>query len=182
MKNYYEILEVNERASKEIIDNSYNILVNKYHPEKYDGEAKKLMEERLKEINEAYAVISDDFLREQYDKERSRAQENNYQARRSNTEYQKEKEVEEEPKKTLYEKVKARKKVKAKSKIGTMAGLADVTKEVFSNVPKLNKKPQFTKKGVLAFLAAVAIVVAVIVILWFIPFTNGFIKSFLLLD
>ena len=33
MKNYYEILEVNENASKEVIDKAYKVLAKKYHPD-----------------------------------------------------------------------------------------------------------------------------------------------------
>ena len=35
MKNYYEILEVNEHASKEIIEKAYRTLVKRYHPDLY---------------------------------------------------------------------------------------------------------------------------------------------------
>ncbi|MBO6244107.1 MAG: DnaJ domain-containing protein, partial [Clostridia bacterium] len=33
MKNYYEILEINENASQEIIEKVYKVLVKKYHPD-----------------------------------------------------------------------------------------------------------------------------------------------------
>ena len=33
MKNYYEILEVNEKASDEIIEKAYKVLVKRYHPD-----------------------------------------------------------------------------------------------------------------------------------------------------
>ena len=33
MKNYYEILEVSENASDEIIDRAYRVLAKKYHPD-----------------------------------------------------------------------------------------------------------------------------------------------------
>ena len=38
MKNYYEILEVNPKASKEVIEKSYFVLVNRYHPDLYTWE------------------------------------------------------------------------------------------------------------------------------------------------
>ena len=72
-------------------------------------------------------------------------------------------------------------KRKNRPKIGTAAGLRDVTEEVFKNMPKIQfKKP--TKKAALSMIAAIAIVVIIGVILWFIPFTNGFMRSFLLLN
>ena len=33
MKNYYEILQVNENASIEIIEKAYKVLAKKYHPD-----------------------------------------------------------------------------------------------------------------------------------------------------
>lgn len=69
MKNYYEILEVNPKASKEIIEKAYKVLVKKYHPDLYTGEKQKYAEKKIKEINEAYNVLADEFLKEQYDNE-----------------------------------------------------------------------------------------------------------------
>ena len=37
MKDYYGILEVNEKASPEIIDKAYKTLVKKYHPDLYSS-------------------------------------------------------------------------------------------------------------------------------------------------
>ena len=67
MKNYYELLEVNPRASREIIEKAYKILAKKCHPDLYVGEERIYAEKKLRDLNEAYHVLSDDFLREQYD-------------------------------------------------------------------------------------------------------------------
>lgn len=69
MKNYYEILEVNKKASKEVIEKAYKVLVKKYHPDLNAGKSKKYAEEKLKEINEAYSVLTNEFMKEQYDAE-----------------------------------------------------------------------------------------------------------------
>ena len=69
MKKYYEILEVNPKASIEVIEKAYKVLVKKYHPDAYEGEGKIYAEQRLRDINEAYKILSDEFLREQYDAE-----------------------------------------------------------------------------------------------------------------
>ena len=53
MKNYYEILEVNEHASQEIIEKAYKILVKKYHPDLYTGEESIYAEQKVRELNEA---------------------------------------------------------------------------------------------------------------------------------
>ena len=64
--NYYEILEVSTNASKEVIKNAYRALIKKYHPDSYTGN-KQYAENKLKEINEAYEVLSDDNKRLLYD-------------------------------------------------------------------------------------------------------------------
>lgn len=68
MKNYYEILEVDKNASKEIIDKAYKTLVKKYHPDLKTDFEKIEAESKIKEINEAYDILSDKFKREEYNK------------------------------------------------------------------------------------------------------------------
>ena len=77
MKNYYEILEVNEHASQEIIEKAYKILVKKYHPDLYTGEERVYAEQKVRELNEAYQVLSDDFLKSQYDLELKKTKDEN---------------------------------------------------------------------------------------------------------
>ena len=69
MKNYYEILEVNQKASKEVIEKAYKVLVKKYHPDLHKNQKQVELDKKIKEINEAYEVLSNDFLREQYNLE-----------------------------------------------------------------------------------------------------------------
>ena len=63
-KTYYEILEVDKKASQEDIKSAYRRLVILYHPDK-----NKLpeAEEIFKGIAEAYSVLSDPGKRKQYD-------------------------------------------------------------------------------------------------------------------
>ena len=63
-RDYYEILGVKRTASDDEIKRSYRKLAMKYHPDKNPN--KKEAEERFKEINEAYAVLSDPEKRKQY--------------------------------------------------------------------------------------------------------------------
>ena len=63
-KDYYEILNVSRNASKEEIKKAYRKLAKKYHPDINKSEG---AQQRLKEINEAYSVLSDDKKRSQYD-------------------------------------------------------------------------------------------------------------------
>lgn len=68
MKNYYELLEVSEKASPEVIKKAYITLVKKYHPDLQPDGEKKSAEEKIKEINEAYEVLSDKTKKESYDR------------------------------------------------------------------------------------------------------------------
>ncbi|MEW5796360.1 MAG: DnaJ C-terminal domain-containing protein [Candidatus Zixiibacteriota bacterium] len=64
-KDFYKVLGVSEDASKEQIRKVYRQLAKKYHPDRNKGD--KTAEAKFKELQEAYAVLSDDKQREQYD-------------------------------------------------------------------------------------------------------------------
>jgi len=64
-RDYYEILEVQRNASKDELKKAYRTLALKYHPDRNKSPG---AEEKFKEISEAYAVLSDDQKRVQYDK------------------------------------------------------------------------------------------------------------------
>ena len=68
MINYYEVLEVSEKASEEVIEKAYKVLAKKYHPDLQPKENKKIAEEKMKVINEAYEVLSNITKRETFDK------------------------------------------------------------------------------------------------------------------
>lgn len=66
-KNYYEILEVDVKASKEIIEKAFKVLAKRYHPDTQSEDKKDWAEEKFKELNEAYEVLSNDESRKNYD-------------------------------------------------------------------------------------------------------------------
>jgi molecular chaperone DnaJ len=61
-KDYYKTLGVDRRADEKTIKTAYRRLARKHHPDVNKGNA-----ERFKEINEAYAVLSDPEKRKRYD-------------------------------------------------------------------------------------------------------------------
>lgn len=65
-KDYYKILGVDRKASTDEIRSAYRKLAMKYHPDKNPGDKKA--EDKFKEINEAYQVLSDDQKRAHYDR------------------------------------------------------------------------------------------------------------------
>lgn len=63
--NYYELLEVSEKSSPEVITGAYKALVKKYHP---DVSKDARANEKMKSINLAYEVLTDPKKRAEYDR------------------------------------------------------------------------------------------------------------------
>jgi len=64
-KDYYGVLGVDKKASKDNNKKAFRKLARKYHPDVDPGD--KASEQKFKEINEAYEVLSDSKKRQQYD-------------------------------------------------------------------------------------------------------------------
>jgi len=64
-RDYYKILEVDRKATQAEIKKAYRKLARKYHPDLNPGD--KAAEAKFKEIQEAYAVLSNTKKRSQYD-------------------------------------------------------------------------------------------------------------------
>ncbi len=64
-KDYYKTLGVERKASVDDIRKAYRKLAMQFHPDKNPGDKKS--EEKFKEINEAYQVLSDEQKRARYD-------------------------------------------------------------------------------------------------------------------
>ena len=67
-KDYYAILQVHPRAEPEVIEAAYRRLSRKYHPD-VSGQADA--GQRMRELNEAFEVLSDPARRSAYDRHRS---------------------------------------------------------------------------------------------------------------
>ncbi len=184
MKDYYGILEVNEKASQEIIEKAYKTLVKKYHPDLYSSVQKREAEIKLKDINEAYNILSDSFLRAQYDlelqKEKIRAQtsrnvsEENTQNYKQNATQKRNENISgnrRKKAKTQY--------VRNKSNVGTIFGIADLVKDLWTNRPQKRERKKMNKTDWIAIGLTIVVVFIIGVILWFIPFTNGWMRQLL---
>ena len=64
-KDFYKVLGVDEKASKEEIKRAYRKLAQQYHPDANKGD--ETAERRFKEISEAHSILSNDEKRKEYD-------------------------------------------------------------------------------------------------------------------
>lgn len=173
MKDYYEILEVSNKASAEVIEKSYKVLAKKYHPDVQNTSSKYLAEETLKDINEAYSVLSDPHLRQAYDREYSKMHGSlNYENNYTKYEYPKE---EPQPQKTQKQNT---------NKVNSSgAGIVGIIKNIIQSFKDL-KNPEARKQHadefsqkLIALGLTVVIMAAVILILWNIPLTRSWITG-----
>lgn len=182
MKNYYKILEVSENASIEVIDKAYRVLVKKYHPDLRGNTI--AAQNKIKEINEAYNVLSDSFLKEQYDKElrqeMSQNNTNNFQEsdysrmyrereRQKYKSHQLENEDNEESINTGEEKVQKQKK---KNEVGTSMGIVNLVKSLFRYRPTKDSIKSLKKVDGLALILTIIVMIGLGLLLYFLPFTH----------
>lgn len=191
MKNYYEILEVNKKASKEVIEKAYKVLVKKYHPDLYSGQKKNYAEEKIKEINEAYSVLTDEFMKEQYDAELEKQEqedlykkynqkqnENTQRNMNSTNNVHRENKSHKSQQNNNEEAEDFNERMK-RHKVGSFGGIVELCKELYKNKPKRDEMKEITKKDVIALILTIVVVILILVALWYIPFTNGWIRQLL---
>ena len=196
MKDYYGILEVNEKASPEIIEKAYRTLVKKYHPDLYSSIEKIEAEKKLKDINEAYNILSDSFLRSQYDleleKERNRIQMNNnafdqnafHQNTLNHNIQNNQQTVNQKRTENIFGNKRKKQKTeyvknKNKNNVGTIFGLVDLVKDLWVNKSPKGERKKMDKTDWLAVGLTIVALLILGVILWFIPFTNGWMRQLL---
>ena len=179
MKNLYEVLEVSQNASKEVIEKAYKVLAKKYHPDvQITQEDKKIAEVKMKEINDAYDILSDEVKRQEYDKE---------------LQYELDK-IEEEKFNEKIQDISIQSDVqpqyenKQDYEVGNVENLKDIQKEINKAYGKAYRdylrsrgykiKEPWTWKRFLKLLEVIGIIIVIIIILWFLPPTHKIIMDF----
>ncbi len=178
MKNYYEILEVNKKASKEIIEKAYRVLEKRYHQDLYNSKEGDNVEQKIRDINEAYKILSDDFLREQYDSEMQKERDYNEQFKNRMKKQYTEKKEHEKQFLNLSKTKQQNKETQEVYNIGTLSSMSDLIKEIFSTILSRKKEKKRIQKEDIKAAALTAIIMIIFgIILWLIPATRGFIRS-----
>lgn len=65
--NYYEILQVDKKASQDVIEKAFKVLAKQYHPDTQPEDKKQWAEQQFKELNNAYEILSNSEKRAEYD-------------------------------------------------------------------------------------------------------------------
>lgn len=76
MKDYYDILGVKKDSSQDDIKKAYRKLAKEYHPDKNNGD--KQLEEKFKEVSEAYENIGNEESRKKYDNKQNHTDFSNF--------------------------------------------------------------------------------------------------------
>ena len=180
MKNYYKILEVNENASIEVIEKAYKVLVKKYHPDLQANNPDA--EKKIREINEAYNVLSDQFLKEQYDQELQQQSnaynQNNYQESDYSRLYKEKQKLKYQLAHERYDKERIemqKKAVEREAQEGNDSsanGMVSILRGLIKYRPTMENIKELKKVDLLALALTIVIVITIGIILYFLPFTH----------
>ncbi|MFR2534241.1 MAG: J domain-containing protein [Clostridia bacterium] len=195
MTNFYEILEVSQNASKEVIEKAYRVLVKKYHPDLQKPEDKVAAEEKMKQINDAYDTLMDEEKRNAYDEELKmqrkrqlqeqeqqwREKQDRVQTQESNIERVYKQETNGEPIPLTKEQIKWQEKTRRQA-------AKEINKEIQNAYAKAYNdywrsrgyrvKEPWTWKRVGDLFKVLAIIIIIMVAIWFFPPTHDWLMQF----
>ena len=202
-RTLYEILEVSENASPEIIEKAYKTLAKKYHPDLQEEANKSKAEAMMKKINEAYDVLGNEEKRKTYNAEleAKREQEeierqstqgfqgynngnmqyqngnyanySNNNVNNQNANYNYEKERLKYEKKLQAEELKQRQKMQDNLNKEYQNAYENYLRSLGYKI-----KHKWTKENTRDLLITIGILIVVFVILWFIPPTHDWLVNF----
>lgn len=196
MTNYYEILEVSEKASKEVIEKAYRVLAKKYHPDGKPQEEKLKAENKMKQINEAYEILSNVEKRKQYDEELQIQRQMEEESRRKQEQETYERMLQEEKIQEIEQQKNAiSPQIKTKENSANMEEedfRKETAKAINEQIQKAYKqayndywrsrgykiKEKWTWKKTKEMMAIFIIILLIILFLWFFPPTHELLISF----
>ena len=193
----YEVLEVSENASAEVIEKAYKVLAKKYHPDLQSEANKKSAENKMKKINEAYDILGNEEKRKEYDRtleqqrreeklkqemelERQRLEKEEYnQQNQVGSDINNTNETELQRQLREYEKDLKRKEMQQRQKM--QENLNREYENAYYNYLRslgYKVKHRITKENVRDFLIVIVIMIGIIAALWFIPPTHNWMVNF----
>ena len=195
----YEVLEVSENASAEVIEKAYKVLAKKYHPDLQSEANKKSAENKMKKINEAYDILGNEEKRKEYDKaleqereeqrlkqemelerqriEKEQANQASYMNEYSDVNTKNETELQRQLRE--YEKDLKRKEMQRMQKM--QENLNREYENAYYNYLRslgYKVKRRITKERVRDFFITIGVMILIITALWFIPPTHDWLVSF----
>ena len=197
----YEILEVSENASAEVIEKAYKVLVKKYHPDLQVKEEKQAAEKKMKQINEAYEILGDEIKRKEYNLKLKLEREKQTLNYKQNVEYERNREAKyaqnytsnkyqtnhrEEQVNDDYEKerINYEEKLKREEEIQRRKMQENLNKEyenAYNNYLSslgYRIKHRWTKENIKDFIIVISIMAVIITILWLFPPTHEWMVNF----
>ena len=189
----YEVLEVSEKASDEVIEKAYKVLVKKYHPDLQSDSQKESAEEKMKEINKAYDVLGDSEKRKEYDAKLLQERElEKIKEEQKQDSYKNEEKVTRnvnknvgndnffyEQKRKEYEQRLKEEEYKQRQKM--QENLNKEYENAYYNYLKslgYKIKHKWTKENIRDFIIVIIIMAIIVTILWFIPPSHDWIVDF----
>ena len=194
----YEILQVSENASEEIIEKAYKVLAKKYHPDLQQEADKKNAEAMMKKINEAYEILGNKEKRVEYDNqlqaERKQEEANTYttDTQKANNNYtninyntnvvnnkNQNNNFDYEAEKLRYEKKLQQEELRQRKKM--QENLNKEYEDAYYNYLRslgYKVKHKWTKQNFIDLIIVLAIMAIIFVILWFIPVTHDWMVNF----
>lgn len=167
-KTLYEVLEVSENASAEVIEKAYKVLAKKYHPDLQSPGDKQNAENKMKQINEAYEILGNEEKRKEYDRQLQQEREeakieqeaSSYEREKYSMKLQKE---EEQQRKEMQEKLDK-----------------EYENAYYNYLRSLGYKVKhrWTKENVKDIFIVIIIMAIIITALWFIPPSHDWIVNF----
>lgn len=195
----YEVLEVSENASPEIIEKAYKVLVKKYHPDLQKVSEKQKAEEKMKKINEAYDILGNEEKRKKYDQElrqkREAEKEKYYQEQKlkdsqvneiyyaqnynSNIQNESKEDYAFEKEKIKYQEKLRKEELKQRKKM--QENLNKEYENAYSNYLRslgYKVKHSWSKENIIDLFIVLVIMAVIITALWFIPPTHDWMVNF----
>lgn len=188
MSNLYELLEVSEKASKEVIEKAYKVLAKRYHPDLQEEKDKKQAEEKMKQINEAYTILIDDEKRKAYDIElNAKRQEEIQKKMQENTSLEQDffndlQNANMKRQKEEQDKINRKLEEEQKSNMGKLqADLQRTYSNAYNNYLRslgYKIKEPWTLKRFIELMKVLIILAVIIIFIWFFPPTHKLIIDF----